>query len=337
MKGTIMSLNNDQYNLILREYDNRQLEVRHKLEERTKIAEKHIPALKSINVRMASVSVQYAKHSLGKGNVDFEELRLLNHSLSLEKEKLLELHGFPRDYLKPQYHCPLCQDTGFIDSRRCRCFQQAIVDLLYSQSFLQQRLKEENFSTFCYDFYEDVFDAEKSEKMTPYQNIVNAVSICRSFINSFPNAHENMMLYGKTGVGKTFLSNCIAKELLERGNTIIYLSAPQLFDIIEKYKFSKSGTETYDGMESKIQYIFDCDLLIIDDLGTEFNNSFISSQLYYCMNERFLRQKSTLISTNLSLEELGQSYSERIVSRFFTDYILIKIYGNDIRIKKAGS
>lgn len=333
----IMSLNNDQYNLILREYDNRRLKVRHELEEHTRIAEERIPALKSINMRMASVSVQYAKHSLGKESVDFEELRLLNHSLSLEKEKLLELNGFPRDYLKPHYHCNLCQDTGFTDFGKCHCFQQAIVDLLYSQSFLQKRLEEENFSNFCYDFYEDVLDTEKSEKMTPYQNIVNAVSISKSFINSFPNAHENMLIYGKTGVGKTFLSNCIAKELLERGNTVIYLSAPQLFEIIEKYKFSKSGTETYDGMETKIQYIFDCDLLIIDDLGTEFNNSFISSQLYYCINERFLRQKSTLISTNLSLEELGQNYSDRIVSRFFTDYILIKIYGNDIRIKKARS
>lgn len=330
-----MSLTNDQYNLILREYDRRRLDARHELEERIKEAEQRIPALKEINQRVASTSVSFAKLSLSDEPVDFEELRVLNHSLALEKENLLEANGFPRDYLKLRYYCPLCRDTGIYQSKKCRCFQQAVVDLLYSQSFLQRRLKEENFSMFRYDFYQDVPDPEYPDMETPYQNIKKAVSFCKSFIQSFSVEYENMIIFGKTGVGKTFLSNCIAKELLDQGNTVIYLSAPQLFDIIEKYKFSKSKTEAPETAETRIQYIFDCDLLIIDDLGTEFNNTFVSSQLYYCINERFLRRKSILISTNLSLEEIRQNYSDRIFSRLFNDYISIKIYGQDIRIRKA--
>lgn len=330
-----MSLTNDQYNLILREYDRRRLDARHELEERTKEAERLIPALKEINQRMASTSVSFAKLSLSNEPVDFEELRVLNHSLALEKENLLVANGFPRDYLKMRYRCPLCRDTGIYQSGKCACFQQAVVDLLYSQSFLQQRLKEENFSMFRYDFYQDAPDPEHPDMETPYQNIKKAVSFCKGFIQSFSVEYKNMLIFGKTGVGKTFLSNCIAKELLDQGNTVIYLSAPQLFDIIEKYKFSKSKTEAPETAETRIQYILDCDLLIIDDLGTEFNNSFVSSQLYYCINERFLRRKAILISTNLSLEEIRQNYSDRIFSRLFNDYISIKIYGQDIRIRKA--
>lgn len=331
-----MNLTNEQYNLILREYDKRRLEARHDLEERIREAEQKIPILQEINRQMASTSITYAKLSLSKEAVDFEELRTLNHSLALEKEHLLEANGFPRDYLKPRYRCPLCKDTGFYQSSRCRCFQQAVMDLLYSQSFLQQRLKKENFSTFRYDFYPDSPDLEHPKEETPWQNIKKAVKTCKDFIKEFPFDYKNMLIQGKTGVGKTFLSNCIANELLEQGCTVIYLSAPQLFEVIENYKFAKSKTEPPEEAESKLQYILDCDFLIIDDLGTEFNNSFISSQLYYCINERFLRQKSILISTNLTLDEIRENYSDRIFSRLCNDndYISIKIYGQDIRIKK---
>ncbi len=332
-----MSLTNEQYNLILREYDSRRLKARHELEERIKKAEQKIPALRSINQQIASSSVTYAKLSLSKEAVDFKELSVLNHSLSLEKEHLLEANGFPRDYLKLQYHCPFCKDTGFDKSqKRCRCFQQTVMDLLYSQSFLQKQLKKENFSTFRYDFYQDLPDPEHPREATPLQNIKKAVQTCKKFIDLFSSDYKNVLIHGKTGVGKTFLSNCIANELLQQGYTIIYLSAPQLFEIIEQYKFTKSKTDTtLETAESKMQYILTCDFLIIDDLGTEFNNSFLSSQLYYCINERFLRQKSMLISTNLTLDEIRESYSDRIFSRLCNDYVHIKLYGQDIRIKKA--
>lgn len=330
-----MGLHNDQYNQIQREYDRRRQQAHHDLDERIRWAEARIPELKDIRSRMAETSVKYAKLSLGSETVDFEELKILNHSLALEKEHLLKKNGLPEDYLKPHYSCPLCKDTGIVDGKKCRCFQQAVVDLLYSQSFLQNRLREENFQNFRYDYYSKEPYKEDPSLGSPYDNIIEQVDLCKTFLRNFDYSHENILIYGKTGVGKTFLSNCIAKELLQSGHTVIYLSAPQLFEIIETYKFSKNKEDDPNDSNIKIQYIFDCDLLIIDDLGTEFNNSFISSQLYYCMNERYLRQKSTLISTNQSFKEIRENYSDRIYSRLFNDYTLMKIYGEDIRIQKA--
>ena len=140
------------------------------------------------------------------------------------------------------------------------------------------------------------------------------------------------MIYGNTGVGKTFISNCIAKELLDRSYTVIYLTSFQLFDILEKNKFSKD----YDNPEiqNQFNFILSCDLLIIDDLGTELTNSFINTQLYLCINERYLREKSTIISTNLSLDNINTKYSERIFSRLISNYTLLKIVGADIRLTK---
>jgi len=135
-------------------------------------------------------------------------------------------------------------------------------------------------------------------------------------------------------VGKTFLANCIAKELLDRGNTVIYLTAFRLFDILEKYKFSKDEEDSYVA-SNQFDYILDCDLLIIDDLGTEMNNAFTNSQLYLIINERLLRQKSTVISTNLTLPNINSVYGERIFSRIVSSYSVHRIIGEDIRLHKA--
>ena len=137
------------------------------------------------------------------------------------------------------------------------------------------------------------------------------------------------MFYGNTGTGKTFLTNCVAKELLDRGNSVIYFSAFSLFDILAKNTFGK-----HPEIAGDYHNIFNCDLLIIDDLGTESPNSFTVSQLFQCLNERILRKKSTIISTNLSLKEIADIYSERISSRITSSFTLLKLYGEDIRILK---
>jgi DNA replication protein DnaC len=160
------------------------------------------------------------------------------------------------------------------------------------------------------------------------------VAGCKNFINHFKKNHDNLLLLGNTGVGKTFLANCIAKELLDRGYTVIYLTAFRLFDILEKHKFSKDEDSSYEAA-NQFDYILDCDLLIIDDLGTELNNSFTNSQLYLIINERLLRQKSTVISTNLSLPNINTTYGERIFSRIVSSYGVHRIIGEDIRLLKA--
>ena len=142
-------------------------------------------------------------------------------------------------------------------------------------------------------------------------------------------AFANLYFFGDTGIGKTFLSNCIAKELLDSGHSVIYFTAFQLFDILSKGVFEKDA----DAIATH-QNIFDCDLLIIDDLGTELSNSFTTSQLFLCLNERILRQKSTIISTNLNMNQVADIYSERVLSRISNSYTIIKLFGDDIRLKK---
>lgn len=329
-----MQLKNFQYNKILREYDKRQLENRHELEERVKHIYSILPELKEIDDQIVSNSIQSAKLSLMGDDQSLNSLADRNLDLSMRKIEILTENGYPSNYLMPTYHCKDCKDTGYIENEKCHCFKQAIVDLLYSQSNIKGIMEQENFSTFRYDFYTDSY-IEETTNLTPLANIKKVVSSCIEYIDTFDSTYSNLLLYGNAGVGKTFLANCIAKELLDRSHTVIYLTAFQLFDILEKNKFNKDQEKSE--ANEQFAYILDCDLLIIDDLGTELNNSFITSQLYLCINERHLRKKSTIISTNLSWDNLNTNYSERIFSRLASNYRLLKIVGDDIRIKKAFS
>lgn len=329
-----MQLKNFQYNKILREYDKRQLENRHELEERVKHIYSILPELKEIDDQIVSNSIQSAKLSLMGDDQSLNSLADRNLDLSMRKIEILTENGYPSNYLMPTYHCKDCKDTGYIENEKCHCFKQAIVDLLYSQSNIKGIMEQENFSTFRYDFYTDSY-IEDTTNLTPLANIKKVVSSCKEYIDTFDSTYSNLLLYGNAGVGKTFLANCIAKELLDRSHTVIYLTAFQLFDILEKNKFNKDQEKSE--ANEQFEYILDCDLLIIDDLGTELNNSFVTSQLYLCINERHLRKKSTIISTNLSWDNLNTNYSERIFSRLASNYRLLKIVGDDIRIKKAFS
>ena len=174
-------------------------------------------------------------------------------------------------------------------------------------------------------------DHNPTTGLSSFDTMQNAVKECRRFIDSFDLSFSNLFFYGDTGVGKTFLSNCVAKELLDTGHSVIYFTAFQLFEIFEKNTFHKTSDED---IIAAHQNIFECDLLIIDDLGTEMLNSFTTSQLFLCLNERILRKKSTIISTNLPLVQVAETYSELIFSRISSHYIILKLFGDDIRIQK---
>ena len=338
-----MALRNEQYNRILREYDRRQLENRHQLQDRQEKVYAAIPALRELEAEIASNAVKATKLTLTGDETALERLRAENAELSETKEALLMAHGYSKDYLTLQYSCPDCKDTGYItdmtwsdedhvllSNNKCHCFKQAIVNMLYQQSNIQNAIEKENFSTFSYDYF-DQNSIDETTGLSPYENIVYVVNACQNFIQNFDEKFENLLFYGNAGSGKTFLSNCIAKELLDSSHTVIYLTAFELFDILEKHKFHNDNDFN---IEEQFQGIMDCDLLIIDDLGTELTNSFTSSQLYNCINERLLTERSTIISTNLSIDEIKQKYSERVLSRFMGNYSMHKLYGNDIRIQK---
>lgn len=326
-----MALKNHQYNQILREYDKKQLINKSNLDKRIEEVYNKIPELKEIDDKVVSSSINRAKQLLMNNHESLTDLKVLTDWATKERRNLLEQHGYPKDYLEPSYHCIACKDTGYINNVKCHCFKQSIVDIVYSQSNIKSIIERENFSSFSFDFYSNDY-VENSTGMTPRENIRKVVEVCQNFIHNFDNDNNNLLFYGNTGVGKTFLANCIAKELLDRAHTVIYLTAFQLFDILEKNKFGK-GEDNYE-FQNKFEYILDCDLLIIDDLGTELNNSFVNVQLYLCINERYLRRKSTIISTNLSLDNINTTYSERVFSRIASNYTLLKIFGEDIRLKK---
>lgn len=311
-----MPLTNRQYDAIFREYEEMQNQSRRSQLQRVDEVYKNIPQYEEVERSISSVSIAQAKKLLDGDQNALSDLKNTLHALSEKKRTLLVSAGYPEDYLAPIYHCPRCRDTGYVDGKKCACLRQKIVTLLYEQSNIKEVLDRENFSTLSYEYYRDA-DLER---------FCQAVSACRAFVDAFP-AGGNLLFCGSVGAGKTFLSNCIAKELIERGNLVLYFSASALIDTLS----GRMGTSREE-MHGAEQDLYDCDLLVIDDLGTEYTNAYVASQLFSCLNERLLRRKSTLISTNLSLEDLRNKYSERIFSRITSNYDIYKITGPDIRM-----
>jgi DNA replication protein DnaC len=330
-----MPLKNDQYNRILREYDSRRLQNKHALDARREEAYRLIPELKALEEKMISLSAESGRLALRGNDNDLNSLKLKTQELKAQQTSLLLSNKLPADFLDMQYQCSKCKDTGYIEGGKCNCLKQAIADLMYSESNIKAILSHENFSKFSFRYYSDDY-IDETIGLSPLSNMQKVVANCKSFILHFDRKHDNLLLLGNTGVGKTFLANCVARELLDRGYTVIYLTAFRLFDILEKYKFGKDEENSYHA-SSQFDYILDCDLLIIDDLGTEFYNSFTNSQLYLIINERLLKKKSTVISTNLSLQDINSNYSERVYSRIISSYWVQRIVGEDIRLHMAVS
>lgn len=323
-----MILDNSQYDSIMRTYEQKQLHSRKDLEKRYEKAYEKLPALKELHQSISSLSVSQARKLLDGDETALAKLKVRLQDLAEESRALLLSGGFPEDYLEPHYECDDCKDTGYIGNEKCHCFQNLIINMLYEQSNLKHILQEENFETFSFSYYSSNFiDSETG--YSSLATIQDAYLEAQKFVDTFGKEFHNLFLYGTPGVGKTFLSNCIAKELIDRSYSVVYLSSFQLFDTLAKGTFDKGGQA-----EKISKHLLDCDLLIIDDLGTELVNSFTSSQLFVCLNERLLNRKPTIISTNLTLNDLSNIYSERIFSRITSNYTLLKLIGDDIRLKK---
>ncbi len=323
-----MSLSNSQYDELVRRYDARQLYNQHiQLDRRNRLYRAY-PRLKELEELTASASVRQAKKLLEGDDQALSQLRQELDSYRMQRKAILAEADIDEHYFEPPYACPDCRDTGYIGAKRCHCFKQAVIDLVYTQSNIKAILNKENFKCYSFDYYSST-EKNPATGLTHRETAQIAVKDSLVFIKNFDIEFGNLFLYGDTGTGKTFLSNCIAKELLDSGHSVIYFTAFQLFDILEKNKFHKDTAAA-----ASLQNIFDCDLLIIDDLGTEVPNTFTVSQLFLCINERILRKNSTIISTNLNIDQLSAIYSERILSRIMSSYQMIKLFGDDIRLQK---
>ena len=323
-----MGLNNTQYDTIMRCYSQKQAENHRRLEEHRRIAYEKIPQLSQIDHQVSSVSLEHARVLLDNAGTDLSALKEQLKGFAEMRIQLLRENGFPPDYLEMSYTCPDCQDTGYIEGKKCHCFRQQAIDLFYTQSGMKEILAVENFQHFSYDYYpEDLIHPATGKSARELMR--GTVAACLRYIDEFDRNFSNLFFYGGTGLGKTFLSHCIARELIERSHSVIYYSAFELFDMVAQNSFGRVSSE-----ENMKDYVFDCDLLIIDDLGTELTNSFVSSQLFLIINERIQRKKSTIISTNLSLSAFAETYSERVFSRITSNFQLFLLFGNDIRIQK---
>ena len=314
-----MSLSGTQYSTILHRYEMNRLKNHHLLEERRQYVYENVDGYKELEDSTISLSLDMAKKRMSGDDNAREELHALLTDLKSMKISLLKGAGLPEDYLEPIYDCPDCKDTGYIGSEKCHCLKQQIIEVLYEQSNIQEILKDNNFSKIDYDYH-------AGEGLEAFKR---AVAISREFVKNFDFESKNILFYGSVGTGKSFLSGCIAKDILDSGHSVIYFSAIALFEALARETFDSKNKED---LYNLYEYIYNCDLLIVDDLGTEVSNSFVSNQLFSFINERNLRKKSTIISTNLSLEQIRDRYSERVFSRIISTYTACKLSGTDIRI-----
>lgn len=291
---------------------------------------KELPELEKIEEEIKNVGIEITQSIFKEPEKGRELLNLLKERLNKLKKKkayLLESNGYPEDYLEPKYECNVCKDTGYVNGKRCRCFNQKLINIYYKQSSIAEILKKENFSNFNFEYYSD---KPFGDKPSPRSNMKNIVEFSLNFIKNFDTTAESLFFYGDSGLGKTFLANCIAKELLDRGKSVIYRTAP---DLIEGLRINKLNADS-SSYNEYLELLKECDLLIIDDLGTESITAFSLQEFFNILNTRLLLGKKFIISTNLPLSEIMAIYPERIYSRIFGHFKLLNFYGEDIRLKR---
>jgi len=321
---------------VMRDYEQAKDNAERQLEERKAEAYRLVPQIAEIDNSLAKLGLQLAKLALTEDENGIKQTREEADQLK-EKRRILLKNSMGEDYLTAIYRCMACLDTGYIhDSHslgrpimRCPCLKQRLVDEYYSLSNVKEALREENFDT--YDFRLFSTELIPTEGLSPQANMQNVYRLSMQFVTNFDTEFNNLLLYGEPGLGKTFVCHCIAKDLLDTGRTVLYLTAPRLCKVLEDYRFNREEMTAPDEMLAAIDEV---DLLILDDLGAEFSTIVTSAALYDLINQRLLMRKHTVISTNLTPAALELQYSERIVSRFLGNYQMIKFFGEDIRVKK---
>ena len=323
-------MKNIHINKILSEYEKIRDKSIKEYEERKREIYSFVPRIKEIEVAMAKISIAASKKIFENTENQAEILEEAENSIKrLQQEKafLLTENNIPLVYMEIHYNCKFCKDTGFLkNGEKCSCFIQKMLNESYKMSNLNDVLGRENFDTFNLDLFSKA--PFKEEALNPWENMKNILDTSLKFTRDFDKKYENLLFYGNTGLGKTFLCNSIAKELLDKGKIVVYQTSFKILEILEKKKFAKSENPIDD---FSYDMLFSSDLLIIDDLGTEMNNSFTNSEIFNIINTRLLESKNMIISTNLTPIEIRKIYSDRISSRIFGNFKIINFFGPDIR------
>lgn len=313
---------------LLRKYEAKRDHAAYEREKRKAKIRRELPDYQAVEDRVNALNLELARMALQSGNTKrAEAIRKELTQLQQRKAILLTENNYPLNYLEMQYECDLCKDTGYVNGKHCTCLKQALINQSYAMSNLAHVLEKENFSTFNLDIFSDQPFEGYSE--TPKQNMFNNLGMAESFVANFDIIpDENLLLYGGTGQGKTFLCNCIAKALMDKSKVVLYQTAFSMLDTIRNIKFSRGdkGEEQHN-----YRLLFESDLLIIDDLGTEVASAFSNAEIFNIINTRIMTGKKTILSTNLSPMQLEGAYSDRIASRILNNFTPLVFFGPDVR------
>ena len=280
-----------------------------------------IPQLAEVDLALRQTVFDTIQVALGQSKVNLAEIGEKNQALQAQLQELLVRHAYPADYLENPPTCCICKDSFHDNTEICPCLLATYRRLQGEELSSLLNLGEGRFENFQLDFY-----GEHRPRMAVI------FDICKTYAQEFGPHSGNLFFVGQTGLGKTFLSTCIAKTVVEKGHSVVYAPAGELFAQFEREKFGK-GDDLEKTQEEVARY-FNCDLLILDDLGTEMTTSFVVSALYTLVNTRLLRKKQTIINTNYSSESLGEKYNPQILSRLEGEYTKLSFFGEDIRLQK---
>ncbi|GAA0120914.1 MAG: ATP-binding protein [Clostridium argentinense] len=312
---------------IMKIYENIRKSEENALKLRKEEIEQKLPMVIEIEDEIKKLSLKLSLAAIKSMNNKEDYMNSIKEKiidLRMKKGELLASNGYDVNYLTLKYRCNKCKDTGYVYVDKCSCYKQYLVQLYYNNSDLKHLLDKNNFNNFNINYFSNKLN--DNEKISSRANMERNYEKSMEFIENFKNNDDNLLFYGNSGTGKTFLSHCIAKELIERGYFVVYKTSDDLISALKEIKFNNNSN-----MED---CLINCDLLIIDDLGTEQISDFSKKELFNLLNTKLLRQKKMLISTNYALSELSNIYSERFTSRLFGNFLLFKFFGSDIRILK---
>jgi DNA replication protein DnaC len=321
------------YKIIMRDYEKRRDALSREQSRRKVEVYNKIPRLKEIDREVTNVGVEIARTVFANpDNAEqaAKQIQMIAQKLKKEKFILLTDNNFPIDYLDLKHDCELCKDTGFNEQqKRCICFRQKLIENAYEMSNIRSRLQKENFTTFNLSLFSDT--VQTAHGISIKENMASLLATAEMFVSNFRSRNgDNLLMYGNTGLGKTFLCSCIARSLIDRGHSVIYQTAFKLMDTVQLYKFSDKQDSM---LREAYDMLFTSELLIIDDLGTEMINSFTQTEIFNIINSRLLSERKTVISSNMSPIELSKAYGERISSRLFGSYEMLEFFGQDLRLK----
>lgn len=330
-----MIYNDEILTRIQNEYEILRAKAAQEKNARVEAAWQKAPRLREIKTEINTLGARHTVNMLKNPKNSAEltaEFQRSIHALEDERRKVMRENSIPEDYDKCVYQCKLCSDTGYVGNKKCRCYEQKLINALYNTSNLGELLNKQNFDTFDFEMYSK--EIKPDGKISVYTYMHNIYEKCRLFCENFDNEPRGFLFYGTSGLGKTFLSSCIAKDLMDKGRSVVYAKATRLFSMYEDYKFGRIKPET---ARALIDGVYSADLLIIDDLGTENVNKTSVSFLFDILNERAINGKKMIISTNYSMSALTEIYSYRFTSRMYEFFNPVHFIGGndqDIRVKQ---